>query len=177
MAIQNRARPGHAVYDYYYGGQTMPAAVAVPAAITGGAAIVGSMFNRSASNRATEATRQGNMQAQRFAREQEAERTRQWNIDQTNKKRQWDADEEQREYDRIQNDLLLSQRLEDRAFAQEDRDYYRGLETARETRREPYRKASLDALGRLGGLMSSGGQWRSPSNVGRGTLGAVARGT
>jgi hypothetical protein len=43
-------------------------------------------------------------------------------------------------------------------------------------RRLVNRKASLDALGRLGGLMS-GGQWRSPSNVGRGTLGAVARGT
>ena len=154
----------------------MPAAVAVPAIASGGAAIVGSLLSRSAQNRATNVTRESNLQATRFAREQEAERTRQWDIDQQNLQRQWGADEEQREYDRRQNDLLLSQRLEDRAWQQEDRDYYRGLEQDREARREPYRQASLEALGRLGGLISGGNTWRSPSSVGRGTIGSIAGG-
>jgi len=163
-------------------GVGMPAHI-VGTGINAAAQVYGANRANAASNRAADASERGNAAELAFLREQEAERRRQWDADQQQQARQWAASEEERAYNRTQSEANAAERtrraaLEERmnASTEDERLYRRRLDEERDARRQPYRDASLGALGRLGSLMGGGqGQWRSPSNVGRpGTLGAVA---
>lgn len=141
----------------------MPAQV-IGAGINAGASIYGANRQNAANNRAAQASERGAESELAFLREQEAERRRQWEADQQFQAQKWAADEEERAFRR---------RIAESDEA--DRVLVRQREQERETRRAPYRAASEAALGRLGTLLSGQGhtQWRSPSNVGRGTLGSM----
>lgn len=131
----------------------MPAAIAVPAiasAIAGGASIYGSRQAANASRRASQIQSRADAEAMQYQREQDAEARRRWEVEQANQKAQFDAAEEERLYTRRQRD-------------------------EREARLVPLRQQSAAAMGRLGDLLTRGqSSWRSPSQVGRGTLGQMA---
>ena len=149
------------------------AAAVWPAVIGGGAAVgTGVMASRAqsgASRRATAAQRDSNTQALDFERQRMAEEQRRWEAEQAymrqrddEMRRQWDT-QQGFERDRF-------------AASEEDRGFHRRLLEEREARAVPYRQASLGALARLPGLTGSGQTaWRSPSNMGRASLGDLAR--
>lgn len=144
-------------------GAGMGAASWIGRGIDAGANIYGANRANAASNRAAAAAERGAEAELAFLREQEAERRRQWEADQAFQAQKFAADEEERAFNR---------RIAEAAEA--DRGVDRRLREERETRLAPYRAASADALGRIGTILGAGQtKWRSPSNAGRGTLGAM----
>jgi hypothetical protein len=131
----------------------MPPAVGL--AIGGIAGAIGTgVAAKTASNatkRASTTQQKANDDALQMERERDAEARRQWDADQAFKKAQWEAQEEERLYSR--------RRLDER-----------------DARAQPYRDASVAALGRLPDLLGGGqGVWRSPSQAGRTSLADLAR--
>jgi hypothetical protein len=96
-----------------------------------------------------------NAEAMAFEREQMAESRRQFDQQQAAAERAHAADE------RFRGEQFAS--------TEEERLYRRRLEDEREARRAPYRQASLEALGRLPGVLASG-------RTSPGSLGSYRRG-
>lgn len=152
----------------------MPAIAAAPifyAALAGGAATVatGAMANRAqgkSAKRAQQYQETADTRALEEARLQREEDRMRWQADQQFQAQQWGAQEEER---------LFRRGIDERNLR---------LDDERETRRAPYRQASLAAMSRLGDILGipmqgGGGQqqggggfqapqaWLSPSNAGR----------
>jgi hypothetical protein len=120
--------------------------------------LFGIYANRQASNANRDALayqERANAEAMAFEREQMAESRRQFDQQQAAAERSHAADEQFRGAQF--------------ASSEEERLYRRRLEDEREARRAPYRQASLEALGRLPGILASG-------RTSPGSLGSYRRG-
>lgn len=119
-----------------------------------GTGVMGNRSQTRANDRATRAQAEADERAYQLELQRDTEARRRWEAEQEFQARQFAATEEERQY-------------------------RRRLEEAREARQAPYRAASAAALTRLGDLIGLNGtqapqQWLSPSQVGRTpTLGNV----
>lgn len=136
----------------------MPAAVAVPlitAAVGAGATAYGARSAGKSARRAQDIQTRTDDQTLQFEREREVEARRQWEAQQAFQAQQFAAQEDERRWQRQQQ------------------EYQQRLIEEREARQAPYRAASQQALGRLGDILGLSFNAPSPS-TGRPVSGAAA---